>query len=567
MADVTLTFAAKDAGFAAAMQRMQGRLSRFTRSMGALSAVAVKVRASFSGLTGRIIGLTAAYVGVTQAIAAFNKALGTADRLDDLSVITGESAGNLAILERAFVNTGVGGDRMLPMLARMTQFVKDLAQGSPRAVDAANLLGITFADLEKLTPVERLELFLRAIGRLKSENDQAAASTEVFGSRAGITASLLADLDNALAKARKQLGSLPDILNKMGRSLGDLNDTLKNSVFNKPSEFTIGFLAGVKGANDFAEALESIDAAGFGQRMGQLFSGMAQEPGQAFVAVGERLLEYVLRAGNALINASAFAGEVYKRALLDPEVFTRMKSGFMAVMGSWANWFNRLLASTIKTVLLEPLSQLPAVLGGSAFKTMLTGLEKVQQQLDADAASFGKALTDSLAGSTERTLEIARQMNAGRQDVDVLGAARQKQEADAAFSRLSQLGAPQSTSAAQAAAAAQQAPVKSAAEIQQIYNEQAQKLREANLGAAEFAEKLKQLNAQMYQAMRQNAVAPPVQQANDGAMSQPAREEAINNVSGKSASAMNEVASETTLQKVANFLEQLNTKLPQPVLV
>ena len=27
------------------------------------------------------------------------------------------------------------------------------------------------------------------------------------------------------------------------------------------------------------------------------------------------------------------------------------------------------------------------------------------------------------------------------------------------------------------------------------------------------------------------------------------------------------IATETTLQKVANFLEQLNTKLPQPVLV
>jgi hypothetical protein len=530
--------------------------------------MSAKVRGSFAGLTRSVVGMAAAYVGVTQAIAAFNKALGTADRLDDLSVITGETAGNLAVLERAFQNTGVGGDRMLPMLSRMTQFVKDLEKGTPRATSAATMLGVSFDQLQRLAPIERFKLLVRAIGNLTTENEKNNAATEVFGTRAGILASLLAnDLDGALSTARGQLGSMVEILNESGKTLGDLNDTLKNSVFNKPSEFTIGFLAGIQGANDFAEALSNIDAAGFGRRMGQLFSGMAQEPGQAFVAVGERLLEYVLRAGNALINATAFAGEVYKRALLDPEVFTRMKSGFMAVMGSWANWFNRLLASTIKTVLLEPLSQLPAVLGGSAFKTMLTGLEKVQQQLDADAASFGRALTDSLAGGAERTLEIARQMNAGRQDVDVLGAARQKQEADAAFSRLSQLGAPQASSESD----------KFFAQINQIYRDEVEKIHAMTKDRAEQLRRLEVIRAQYRDAAAMGIkefgepsamyAPPPVQQAQDAAMSQPARQAAIESARTASATPTDPVATETTLQKVANFLEELNTKLPQPVLV
>jgi hypothetical protein len=109
-------------------------------------------------------------------------------------------------------------------------------------------------------------------------------------------------------------------------------------------------------------------------------------------------------------------------------------------------------------------------------------------------------------------------------------------------------------------------PTKTVAELNQIYNEQLKKLRDANLSTDEFGKKLKELNVQMNQALRYYA-APPVQQAQDAMMSRPDRDEAVNSASGKSANAMEEVASETTLQKVASLMESLNTKLPQPALV
>jgi hypothetical protein len=60
------------------------------------------------------------------------------------------------------------------------------------------------------------------------------------------------------------------------------------------------------------------------------------------------------------------------------------------------------------------------------------------------------------------------------------------------------------------------------------------------------------------------------QMANAAAMTEPERQRAATSASqGGSATTAeaDKIATETTLQKVANFLEQLNTKLPQPVLV
>lgn len=571
MADVTTTFGAKDTGVAATIQRLQNKLTAFQASMTSVSASAKKMQSSFSSLGRNVIGLAAAYVGVTQAIAAFNKALGTADRLDDLSVITGETAGNLAVLERAFDNTGVGGDRMLPMLARMTQFIKDLEKGTPRATDAAKLLGISFDQLKRLAPIDRFKLLTRAIGDLRSENDRNNASTEVFGTRAGILASLLAnDLDGALTTAREQLGSMVKILDESGRTLGDLNDTLKNSVFNKPSEFTIGFLAGIQGANDFAEALSNIDAAGFGQKIGKMFASMAQNPGSGFLLFGEVLLLAVKNAGNALANSMIFAADVYKTALSNPTTFRGLMDGLLAGFQMIFNFAASMTQTIVKTFVqgLAGIASLIPGIGPALARSIsepIASIERLQEETVKQGEALRKRMNASM-GSTSSDI-LTRAQSIPRPNEDFFGAANQKQEVNALTARLSQLGASQGNSESD----------KLFAQINQIYRDEVEKIHAATKDRAEQVRRLETLRAQYRQAAG-NIIGkygdpsvmyapPPVQQARDAAMSQPARQDVINATSGKSASAMDEVASETTLQKVANFLEQLNTKLPQPVLV
>jgi hypothetical protein len=89
MADVTSTFAAKDIGFTSTVNRMQKSLAGFQSNLG--------------GFATKLAGLAAAFVGVQQSVAAFNSALAMGGRLDDLSKTTGASAGELLLLEKAFL--------------------------------------------------------------------------------------------------------------------------------------------------------------------------------------------------------------------------------------------------------------------------------------------------------------------------------------------------------------------------------------------------------------------------------------------------------------------------------
>lgn len=570
MADVTTTFGAKDVGVAATIQRLNQKLAGFQASMTSVSVSSQKLTSSFSRMGRSVVGLAAAYIGVSQAINAFNKALGTADRLDDLSTITGESAGNLSVLERAFVNTGVGGDRMLPMLGKMTQFVNDLGKGTPKATSAASMLGVSFDQLQRLAPIERFKLLVRAIGNLSDENARGTGAMEVFGVRAGLVASLLAnDFDGAMTKAREQLGSLPEILDENGKRLGELNDLLRNSIFTKPEEFTQGFLAGITASNDFAEALSKIDAAGFGQKIGRMFAGIAQDPGSGFVLFGEMLLLGVMKAGNALANASIFAAEVYKKALSNPTTFKGLTDGLIAGFQMIFNFAASMVQTIVKTFVqgLAGIASMIPGIGPALARSIaepIASIEKLQEETSKQGEALRKRMSSSMGSTASDILATAKTIP--RSDVDFLGAGQQSDEVKNLADRLYQLGQPESK--------ADQFFKK----INQIYQDEVEAIYAATKDRSEQLRRLEILRAQYSEAAIGGIkrfgepsanLAPPQAQMQQNSMPQATREEMARQSSSSSlpTTAQEEVASEPTLRRAVDLLAELNTKLPQPVLV
>lgn len=111
-------------------------------------------------------------------------------------------------------------------------------------------------------------------------------------------------------------------------------------------------------------------------------------------------------------------------------------------------------------------------------------------------------------------------------------------------------------------------------EMQAILAEQTAQIRSMPISASEQTQKLLALDQQFREAVLtlQNAAGPAFdRQTQEAAQTEPERQRAAaaateRQGAGTSAAA-DKAATETTLQKVANFLEQLNTKLPQPVLV
>jgi hypothetical protein len=582
MADVVTSFSAKDEGFAATMQRLQNRLTGFTKSMNTVGTASVQLKTNFGGLTQSVLGMATAYLGVSQAIGAFSKALDLSGRMADLSQITGESAGTLAVLERAFNNTDIGGEKMLPMLSKMSEFIQQLGNNSDAAVATAKTLGVTFDQLKNQTPIQQFQTLLRAVANLGTENERLTASGDVFGNRLGGKLIPLANnFTGEIANARSELGSLVGILDKNAASLEALGDKITNSIGNKLTELAVGFLSGVQGANELADSLSKIDAAGAGIKLGNIFSGALKEPMTAFLAMGEVLLLGVLKAGNALINATMHAARVYADALTSRELWQGVGDLLMGALAGLANFLTRTLLSAIKTAVIEPLAKLPSWLGGDIYKGLLSGFESVQGFFDDIGNESAKNITDGV-GKIGSALSQSMQ-SVEKQSQDFLGAASQMKEVSAVLGRLSDRGTegkPGQTTGTNAQADAkqnvlneQQATAQRQANetnLRKSYEEQAKRLREANISTESFVKRMNALNRWFNQEMQGNtAPSLPNAQMQDSQMAESERANAKRNAlsSASATSSENKLATETTLEKAVRFLEELTGKLPSPVLV
>lgn len=275
------------------------------------AATSGKVSASFAAMGMRIAAVIAPFVGLYAAINSVKNALDLGGRLNDLSKTTGETAGNLAILERAFQNAGVGGERMGMAIASMSNFITDFSNGNKAASATMDRLGISMADLAGKTPIEKMRVFMAAIAGIQDPTLRTALAMDVFKKAGKEIVPLASDFSKEVSNAQSELGSLPRILTENAASLDDLGDKLTNSVGNKLAELAVGLAAGATGADNFVAALSKIDAAGLGERIGDALRVAFAAPLEVLQGAGEILIAGALEAGNRLKAAIQYAVDVY----------------------------------------------------------------------------------------------------------------------------------------------------------------------------------------------------------------------------------------------------------------
>ena len=379
MADVTSTFAAKDVGFTSTVNRMQRSLAGFQNGI--------------SGFAMKAAGLVTAFVGVQQSLAAFRSGLDMAGRLNDLSKTTGETAGNLAALERAFQNNGMAAEQVGVNLAKMSGFIVDLRSGSESASKAADAMGISLADLAGKSPAQQLQVFMEAIAGIRDPAQRTATAVDVFGRSGRAVVPLASQFASEISNARSELGSLIPILNENAASLDELGDKLTNSVGNKFTELAIGFAAGITGANDFVTALSRIDAAGFGKSLGDSLRIAFDAPLETAKAIGYTLLTGVKQAGNNLMNAFSTAVSFFQNLLSDGEYWSGIGQRVQAMFMESVNAFNKLLLSAVEGALLKPLSNLPGLLG-DPFRAALETTQDIRASLESASEANAKNLAE-----------------------------------------------------------------------------------------------------------------------------------------------------------------------------
>jgi len=247
------------AGFESGAKKLQGVAA------GAASGISQH----FGKIAMAVAGITAAFLGVRAAVQSFNAAIAMGGQLNDLSARTGETAGNLAILQRAFQNAGAGAEAVGPTINRLQRAIVEAGEGSKTYAAAFQKLGLDLNDLKTKTPTEQLRAVAEAIKGIENPSEQTAIAMQILGRSGGELMPLLKAMGGEFDRAGQQLGSLPGIIDRTNEHLDRIGDNFK-AIGEKGKEFMVGLLERLApGLADLTDRLANIDAAGFGAKLSE----------------------------------------------------------------------------------------------------------------------------------------------------------------------------------------------------------------------------------------------------------------------------------------------------------
>lgn len=360
------------------------------------------------GLLGKLAGLVAAFVSAQAIIDAFGQAIDMGGRLNDLSTRTGETAGNLALLERAFDNTSVGAEKLGPAISKMQVGITALQTESDACKNAFAQLGLTFADFEGKTPTEQLTLIGERLVGIHDPALRASTAVAIFGRSGAELLPVLLNMGSELRLAEEQLGSLPALLTANSGAIDSLGDNL-GAIRNKLTEMALGFLTEVLPALDaFTGKLAGLDAAGLGAQLAKSLVGAFMDPMQAVAALGGALVIAAKSFGNELIFQVQYWSELLFNTFsgIGLEIIPILGNNMLGAFEMAVGGFGVALLEVIDTALqaLQPLAKMLGlgdtldlgrmnivVLQEEAMKLMADGSARIESSADKFKQAFIEA--------------------------------------------------------------------------------------------------------------------------------------------------------------------------------
>jgi methyl-accepting chemotaxis protein len=347
MSDITVTLGAKDEGLSSSLSGLRNQADETSKGFG-MSFGKIAGAAALAGAAVKVgmLAIEAATAGARAVVDGFGDAIDLGGKLNDLSSRTGESAGNLLVLQRAFENTGVGADKVGTSVNKLQKFMTDAAAGGADQTATLNALGVSMSDLAGKTPTEQMGVLAGKIASISDPAERARASMEVFGKSGGELLPLLNNFGAEIEGAKGQLGDLPNVMDRSAGALDSLGDNL-SAMGSKTMEFAAGFIeSALPALNSFTSALSGIDAAGWGaalmdqvMKVADFLIGAFKAPMPAIEALGLALMAGIKITGNALLNgfitASEFLGK-YLTSGLPFEVIKTMGSAMGLVNTTFA---------------------------------------------------------------------------------------------------------------------------------------------------------------------------------------------------------------------------------------
>jgi hypothetical protein len=280
---IDVKFSATDAGLTTTILKVKDSVKQMDKGVkdagdGVSTSFAAMAKAG-AGLAVGIGAVKAVFSAITGTIGEFKAAIDLGGDLNDLSKRTGETAGNLLLLQQAFGNTGVSADKVGPTINKMQKFMDDAGTAGSRQAGIMDQLGLTLADLAGKTPTEQMQIFAEQISGIEDPTKRGAMAMGVFGKAGGELLPLLSDFSGELAGARTQLGSMPDVMDVASASFDGIGDAMAE-ISKKTMQFAAGLLSELAPAIELVTTLMSqFDAAAAGVKLGEILTGASEAMG------------------------------------------------------------------------------------------------------------------------------------------------------------------------------------------------------------------------------------------------------------------------------------------------
>ena len=367
--NIKVGFSATDAGYTSTIKKinestksLDDNVKKTSRNVSSSFASMVKAGAGLAVGFGVIKG---AGELVSKVFDGFSQALDLGGKLSDLSTRTGETAGNLMLLQRAFDNAGSSADAVGPAINKLQKFMVDAANGSEKNTEALARLGLEFTDLEGKAPIEQMRILADRIKAIPDPADRSAAAMGIFGKSGGALLPVLMDLSGGLETAKNQLGSLPDVMTRSKDAFDAIGDNI-TVIKGKFMEFAAGFLDRIAPAIELATTLLTrFDAAALGMKLGDVITGASKAMGGFSDALnalqlGEFELAFKIAFDSIKLQAADSINSIYAniRGLMAAIGTMIEGSGITIILDSLVMGITNKISSGIRSVLSDFLNSI-----------------------------------------------------------------------------------------------------------------------------------------------------------------------------------------------------------------
>ena len=211
--------------------------------------------------------------GIRETLLRLKETFKMGGELEDLSLRTGASVKDLAILQVAFKNAGMSAEEVGPLINRLQKSLTGVNEEGQGTAKGFEFLHLKMEDLRKMSTVEQFDAVAKAIQKIHDPAVRTSAVMSILGRSGGEALPLLLTKDG-LEEAAKSLGGQADMLEKNAASFHRATISL-DAASVKIRGLYVGVAAGIAGP--LTEGLEGPNSSSAIDNFGKYLGDTIQE--------------------------------------------------------------------------------------------------------------------------------------------------------------------------------------------------------------------------------------------------------------------------------------------------